>query len=96
MTPKISLIAYADRDPAFIFVAVPNERGRYLRTSHAVIEVPCPQCGALVGEPCHNSKEDSRLRKYHCNIHWVRSAKAKRDKVGPVKPHYKLIHEGSE
>lgn len=51
MTPSIHLVAYGDRDPYFVFVKVPNER-RYLRTDTSVILVPCPQCGAIVGEPC--------------------------------------------
>jgi len=52
ITPKVHLVAFMDRDPAFIFVGVPDERGRYLRTDTSVALVECPQCKAMVGEPC--------------------------------------------
>jgi len=52
--PIISLIAFDDRSAKFIFVRVPNEFGRYLRTHPCVALVPCPyrECGATIGEPC--------------------------------------------
>lgn len=52
ITPRISMVAYECRHPGFIFVAVPNERGRYIRTDYSVANVACPQCGAAIGEPC--------------------------------------------
>lgn len=76
-TPRISLVAYEDRNPVFVFVAVPNERGRYVRTDTCVLFVTCPQCGASVGEPCHNS---SRERRYWNTTHHVRRAAADRRK----------------
>lgn len=58
--PVISLVAWEDRGPVrFIFVRVPTERGRYLRTDPCVAYVPCPynSCGSTVGEPCkHNGR----------------------------------------
>lgn len=91
MTPRISLVAYADRNPAFIFVAVPNQRGRYLRTDPCVIRVPCEVCGAAVGEPCHNGGE---IRVYHVNTHYVRRklADQRRRRGAPVKPRYRLVN----
>lgn len=52
MMPRISLVAYEDRNPAFLFVAVPNLRGRYVRTDKCVAFVGCPVCHSTVGEPC--------------------------------------------
>ena len=64
-TPRISLVAFDDRLNNFIFVAVPDERGRYLRTDRSVALVECPHCGALIGEPCH----DGRRRRYGGTTH---------------------------
>jgi len=58
MIPKISLVAFEDRDQPFIFVGIPNQRGRYLRTDKSVALVPCAQCDALVGEPCRSRYGD--------------------------------------
>lgn len=52
MTPNIRLVAWEDRGNTCVFVAVPNERGRYLRTDHSVVVVGCPACNAARGEPC--------------------------------------------
>jgi hypothetical protein len=52
VTPRISLVAYEERVGGFVFVAVPNERGRYVRTDKSVVLVECPMCHASVGEPC--------------------------------------------
>ena len=56
MNPKISLVAWEARNPTFIFVAVPNERGRYVRTDPSVALVSCPDCEAIRGEPCKFSQ----------------------------------------
>lgn len=52
MNPKIHLTAYEDRQGKFIFVAVPDECGRYLRTTKSVSLVECPYCKSIAGEPC--------------------------------------------
>lgn len=52
MSPKIHLTAFNDRQGKFIFVAVPDESGRYLRTSKAVALVECEHCKSIAGEPC--------------------------------------------
>lgn len=90
MTPKISLVAYADRAPGFVFVAVPNERGRYLRTDTSVVLAACPLCEAAIGEPCHNGKKE---RRYSVNTHHLRRKLADRrsNRAGDVKPRYKLV-----
>lgn len=56
MTPAIKLVAWEDRDPHFIFVGVPDERGRYLRTDTSVALVACPRCHSVAGEPCKGSQ----------------------------------------
>lgn len=53
MTPRIQLVAFEERAPShFIFVAVPDERNRYLRTDKSVALVACPMCKVPVGVPC--------------------------------------------
>ena len=52
--PRITLYAYESRDPGKVFVRIPNEQGRWVLTDVCVVEVPCPICEALVGEPCKN------------------------------------------
>ena len=74
VTPRISLVAFEDRNPQFIFVAVPNERGRYLRTDRSVAQVACPQCRAIAGEPCKTGGGDG----YGSTTHHVRRVAAKR------------------
>lgn len=83
-------MAYADRGPGFVFVAVPNERGRYVRTDTSVILVACPLCGAAIGEPCHDGKQE---RRYHVTTHHRRRTLSdrRRAKPGDVKPHYRII-----
>ena len=68
VTPKISLVAFEDRNPHFIFVAVPDARGRYLRTDRSVALVGCNQCGAMIGEPCKSRSGDG----YMGITHYVR------------------------
>lgn len=72
MTPKIHLTAYEDRIGQFIFVAVPDENGRYLRTDKSVALVQCPQCRAIVGEPC------MARQGYGGTTHYVRRNYARR------------------
>lgn len=76
ITPKISLVAYDDhmRDGK-VFVLVPNERGRYVRTDHCVIDAECPQCKASIGEPCHNG---GRVPRYWASTHVARRQAADR------------------
>ena len=52
VTPKIHLTAYEDRKGDFIFVAVPDDRGRYLRTDKSVVLRACKWCLSIPGEPC--------------------------------------------
>jgi hypothetical protein len=66
--PQIRLVAFEDRLAKFIFVAVPNEFGRYLRTDRSVAYVACENCGSTVGEPCQHRKTG----KYHACTHAVR------------------------
>jgi hypothetical protein len=67
MFPKISLVAFQDRQNHFIFVAVPNENGRYLRTDKSVAYTRCEMCKSTVGEPCKSS-----TGKYTGSTHYVR------------------------
>lgn len=50
-TLNIALHAY-ECLPGLVFVKVPNERGRYMLTDRCVVEVDCPHCKAVSGEPC--------------------------------------------
>jgi hypothetical protein len=52
IAPRIQLVAFEDRLQGFVFVAVPDERGRYLRTDRSVVLVACDHCRAVKGEPC--------------------------------------------
>lgn len=52
VTPSIALVAWEDRPGYFVFVRVPDDRGRYVRTDRSVVLVPCPLCDAVKGEPC--------------------------------------------
>ena len=65
-SPAVKLVAYADKDPAFAFVGVPNEKGRYMRTARCVVEVCCPACKAAIGEPCI-SYEGNYTVSVHCD-----------------------------
>lgn len=56
VTPTIKLVAFEDRVGGFVFVAVPDERGRYVRTDRSVALVACPLCKAIRGEPCKLSQ----------------------------------------
>jgi hypothetical protein len=72
--PKISLVAFEERYNSFIFVAIPNQRGRYLRTDKSVALVACPICESAIGEPCRSRYGDG----YSCTTHAVRRTKAQR------------------
>ena len=69
-TPAIRLVAWEDRGNNCVFVAIPNERGRYLRTDHSVVLVECPACKAAKGEPCISRQG------YGGGTHAVRRTKA--------------------
>lgn len=58
VVPRIALVAYEARQPDFIFVAVPNQVGRYVRTDKSVAFMGCGICGAIVGEPCKSRNGD--------------------------------------
>lgn len=50
-TLNIGLVAYGI-DRTMVMVRVPNERGRWVMTRRCVVEVDCPACKAVTGEPC--------------------------------------------
>lgn len=56
MAPVIQLVAFEDRYKKWVFVRVPNEKGRYVRTDPCVVQVECPACKAAVGELCKGSQ----------------------------------------
>lgn len=84
-TPAIRLVAWEDRGNTCVFVAIPNERGRYLRTDHSVVLVECPACRSVKGEPCTSRQG------YSGGTHAVRRTKAQAylrgelDLRGPVR-----------
>lgn len=53
-TLNIGLVAY-QLDDAMVFVRVPNERGRWVLTERCVVEVDCPHCASVSGEPCQSA-----------------------------------------
>lgn len=84
---SIGLIAYG-LDERRVFVRVPNERGRWVFVDRCVVEVDCPHCRAVAGEPCR-ARESNQLRgefspnpvRYHVGVHVCRK-KAWSDKAG--------------
>lgn len=67
----IGLVAYA-LDPSKVFVRVPNERGRWMLVDRSVVEVGCPHCDAITGEPCRSVRTSWRqLGKPHDPIRYA-------------------------
>lgn len=75
MYPKITLVAFEARQPRFIFVSVPNERGRYVRTDASVALVACGHCKSIPGEPCKSGPG-----RYGGGTHAVRREAAERER----------------
>lgn len=78
--PRISLISYACT-PTKVFVRIPNERGRWTLTDRCVVEMPCPTCGAVMGEPCFTNYPTTKRgipndwagnRRYGASTHYTR------------------------
>lgn len=68
---NIGIVAYGV-DPSIVFVRVPNERGRWMMVDRCVVEVDCPHCHAVAGEPCRRVKEsriNPTLVLYHVAVH---------------------------
>lgn len=93
IVPKLHMVGYDDRLPGFIFVAIPNQVGRYIRTDRSVALSPCSHCGAVVGEPClsGNSKSLTISARYSGLTHVMRRKSVKYaskadDVIIPVKP----------
>lgn len=79
ITPKIHLVAFQDRQNAMIFVAIPNERNRWLRTDKSVAVVACPHCDAIPGEPCkRNVAFSDTPTVYAGSTHHLRRSAARR------------------
>jgi hypothetical protein len=73
VTPRIQLVAFEERGPQhFIFVAVPDERNRYVRTDRCVALVACPHCKVPAGVPCLGA-----WNKYQGQTHHLRRSAAK-------------------
>ena len=81
VTPKVHLVAFEERTGGFVFVGVPDQVGRYLRTDRSVVLVACPQCRAMIGEPC---KAGMRHEGYTGTTHYMRRVDAGRFKGRPV------------
>lgn len=101
---NIGLVAY-HAVGNLAFVRVPSERGRYMLTDLCVIAVPCPNCGAVIGEPCrsgswHNGEPSPRwlsrpsVNGHGTSVHVARKqaadAKYGRGWKRTVLAHYKL------
>jgi hypothetical protein len=91
VTPAIKLVAYEDRTPGFVFVAVPDERGRYMRTDKSVPTTPCSLCGAIAGEPCFRLIDG--IKSYSSSTHAVRRSAAKTRYYGRYKEAGDVLHD---
>lgn len=101
-TLNIGLVAYGI-DPSMVMVRVPNERGRWVLTKRCVIEVACPLCLSVVGEPCNSARRRWRDAtgpvRYTSGIHVARDH-AWAEKEGArfparrAKPHKLRINAG--
>ena len=79
-SPRIQLVAFEERGPSnFIFVAIPDERNRYLRTDRCVAVVACPMCKVPAGVPCLGA-----WNKYQGQTHHLRRSAARG--VYPARP----------
>lgn len=78
----IGLFAYSVT-PSLVFVRVPTERGRWILTDRCVVEVPCPYCKAVVGEPCRRHY-DSGV-KHGIGTHFRRRSDARAANSGNYK-----------
>lgn len=90
-TPAIKLVACADQDPHWAFVAVPDERARYVRTERCVTEVWCPTCKAARGEPCKGKQG------YTAGCHYKRrdlARQQRREETHPPQPRVLHLDEG--
>jgi len=74
-TLSIGLISYAV-DTSKVFVRVPNERGRWMLVDRCVVEVDCPHCKAVTGEPCRRkwpewskNSDPGDASRYHICVH---------------------------
>jgi hypothetical protein len=56
MMDNCRVVVFEARGGGFIFVPVPGERGRYVRTSYAAALVACPSCEGKVGQPCRGDR----------------------------------------
>lgn len=79
---KIALVAYEEQ--AWIFVLVPNQHGRYVRTEKCVAWSVCPHCKATVGEPCFKTIKGERI--YGGTIHYRRKKQRKPENYKRFKP----------
>lgn len=84
---NIGVLAYT-ATPGTVFVRVPNERGRWMLVDRCVIEVDCPLCKAITGEPCRSNRALNRGEvvaaseiRYHV-AHHVARRYACSDKLG--------------
>lgn len=80
----ISLVAY-DGIRGKLFVKDPSLRGRWMITDLCVVHVPCPQCKAIVGEPCYRMVQG--LRSYSNTVHYMRKDRTKHFPHPKKKPH---------
>lgn len=75
---NIGIVAYG-LDPSKVFVRVPNEKGRWMMVDRCVVEVDCPYCRAVAGEPCR-ARTGNQLCgevshdpiRYHVGVHVAR------------------------
>lgn len=80
---NIGLVAY-ECLPGLVFVRAPNERGRWMLVNRCVIDVDCPDCKSITGEPCKKSVKrpyyysgERQWNGYHVQVHVMRTEAAK-------------------
>lgn len=76
---RVHVVAFADRDPKWIFVPDTHNRGRYCRVPYWFAFTSCDHCGALEGQPCV-SHQFGRTYTGVDASHVMRRHSAKRDR----------------
>lgn len=74
---SIGLIAY-EALPGLVFVKVPSERGRWILTDRSAVEVDCPLCKAVTGEPCRRNWRSGPAFKHGSFVHTYRKDAARK------------------
>jgi hypothetical protein len=83
------VVAYADRMSGFVFVKVPGEYGRYVRTSRIVTVAGCPACGSNINVPCKGQYD-----RYTGSIHADRMRAANSERLAHGHKDFTFMQSG--